>query len=455
MNTVPDDVLDKLRHHKQEHVLTWWEHLEAGQRRKLVEQLRPINLAELQSLFDLKEEKRLLPEEHCIAALPRPEVDAAQRKHYIERGEEELRRGTVAFLVVAGGLGSRLGFERPKGMFPIGPVTQNSLFQFHAEKILAMRRRYGKPFPFLVMTSPATDEETRRYFEEHTYFGLPDADVLFFCQGTMPALDLRTGRLLLEDKGELFLGPNGHGGTLTGLADSGLLDELERRGMRTIYYFQVDNPLINLADRFFLGQHLAQEAEASSKAVPKEKPSDKVGNFALVDGRCTIIEYSDLPDALAAKTDDQGRLLFWAGSPAIHLFDVAFLRRITQSAAKIPWHLARKKVPCLDEHGKRVEPEKENALKFERFIFDVLPLAERWTVMATSKKEFEPLKNATGADSPASVRQALIDQAADWLDHAGVKVRRDAEGHAIMPLEISPLHALDADELAAKGLYLH
>jgi UDP-N-acetylglucosamine/UDP-N-acetylgalactosamine diphosphorylase len=200
---------------------------------------------------------------------------------------------------------------------------------------------------------------------------------------------------------------------------------------------------------------VAQKAEVSSKVLPKEKPQDKLGNVVLVDGRCAIIEYSDFPESMAIKTDHQGRLLFWAGSPAIHLFDVVFLRRVTHDRVKIPWHRSSKKVPYLDKHGRRVEPKQENAIRFERFIFDVLPLAERWTVVVTSKSEFEPLKNATGPNSPASVRQALCDQAADWLEHAGVKAKRDAQGRAIVPVEISPLYALDAEELIAKGLYLH
>jgi UDP-N-acetylglucosamine/UDP-N-acetylgalactosamine diphosphorylase len=449
--------------HGQHHVLAWWDQLDGGQRRKLIEQLRSIDFAELKALFALKEEKSSLPAEQRIAPLPRPEDNAAERDQQRRLGEEALRRGAVAFLVVAGGQGTRLGFEHPKGMFPVGPVSNKTLFQIHTEKIVALRRRYGAPLPFLVMTSPATDEETRQYFQEQRYFGLPKDDVIFFCQATMPALDLQTGKLLMDSQAELFLGPNGHGGTLTGLADSGLLDALDRRGVRTISYFQVDNPLVALADRFFLGRHLAQRAEVSSKVIAKEKPTDKVGNFVLVDGRCSIIEYSDLPESLAVKADAQGRLLFWAGNPAIHLFDVAFLRKVTQGADRIPWHLARKKVPYVDEQGQRVEPAKENALKFERFIFDVLPQAERWTAAAITKKEFEPLKNATGPDSPATVRQALSDQAADWLEQAGVKVPRDAAGHVTAALEISPLYALDAEELAskvdrnlraAKGLYL-
>jgi UDP-N-acetylglucosamine/UDP-N-acetylgalactosamine diphosphorylase len=267
----------------------------------------------------------------------------------------------------------------------------------------------------------------------------------------MPALDLATGKLLMEEKGWLFLSPNGHGGTLTALAQSGLLDELRQRGIRTIYYFQVDNPLVNLADLGFVGQHVARNAEASSKVIPKETATDKLGNFVLVDGRCTIIEYSDLPEELARQKDDQGRLRLWAGSPAIHLFDVPFLSKITQEGGQIPWHVARKKVPYLDETGKHVEPQKENALKFERFVFDVLPLAERWTVVTTTRRdEFEPLKNAEGKESPLSVRQAISTQAADWLERAGAIVPRTADEHAAIPLEISPLFALDAEELAGK-----
>jgi len=214
--------------------------------------------------------------------------------------------------------------------------------------------------------------------------------------------------------------------------------------VRTISYFQVDNPLVNLADLVFLGQHLAHEAEVSSKVLPKRDPLEKVGNVLLVDGRCSIIEYSDLPESMARQTDDEGRPHLWAGNPAIHLFDVAFLGRVT-GAAGMPWHLARKKVPHVDEHGRPVTPEKENALKFERFIFDVLPLAERWTVLETDRyEEFAPVKNAEGADSPQTARQAISNLAADWACCAGLDVPAD------VLVEISPLFALDAEEFAAK-----
>jgi UDP-N-acetylglucosamine/UDP-N-acetylgalactosamine diphosphorylase len=451
MQSVPTDVLQRLRKHGQEHVLAGWDRLDDSGRAALLHQVASIDLDELARLHQRREQRAVRIDPARIMPLPHPERDPAQLAYYRTRGEEAYRGGEVAFLVVAGGQGTRLGFDKAKGLYPVGPITGKSLFQFHAEKVLALHRRFGRPMPLLVMTSPATDEESRRFFAEHRFFGLPESEVWFFCQGTMPAVDWDTGKLLLEATGRLFLSPNGHGGTLTGLADSGLLDRLEQRGVRTVYYFQVDNPLINLADLVFVGQHLAQDAQVSSKVLPKASPTEKVGNVVLLDGKCAILEYSDLDESLTRLTGTAGRPKLWAANPAIHLFDVGFLRRVTRDVDSMPWHLAHKKVPYVDEAGRTIEPAEANALKFERFIFDVLPLAERWTVFATTREaEFAPLKNAEGADSPATVRAALIGQAAEWLQQAGIQVPRDAQRNPAVALEVSPLFALDAEELARK-----
>jgi UDP-N-acetylglucosamine/UDP-N-acetylgalactosamine diphosphorylase len=414
------------------------------EQRELMEQLQGLDLAQLRQLYEKRDAAIAVPSSDRIAPVPVIGIDG-NASEARRRGENALKKGEVAVILVAGGQGSRLGFEHPKGMFPIGPVSNKTLFQLHAEKVLATSRRYGKPVPLLLMTSPATDDETQAFFKKHRYFGLPAVDVQFFQQGTMPALDIATGKLLMESPGRLFASPNGHGGTLTGLADSGLLDHMRERGIQHIFYFQVDNPLVKVADPIFLGHHLMANAEVSSKIVSKETPTDKVGNMVLIDGRCSIIEYSDLPKELAEQRDTNGKLRIWAGSPAIHYFAVDFLDRVTRGDARIPFHVARKKVPHVDEHGRHVEPTKENALKFEMFIFDVLPLADRWTVMETSRREeFVPLKNATDADSPEVVRRAICDLAKDWLESAGATV---ASGTAV---EISPLYALDADELKGK-----
>jgi UDP-N-acetylglucosamine/UDP-N-acetylgalactosamine diphosphorylase len=447
MHEVPAELRERLREHGQEHVLAWWHELQPHERHALVAQVKAIDLAHLRQLYAQRDETFSHPTPEHIRPVPVTRPDERDR----QVGEEALRQGYVAALVVAGGQATRLGFDKPKGVFAVGPVSGKSLFQIHAEKVLALARRYGKSVPLLVMTSPATHDDTQAFFKENRFFGLPPGEVHFFCQGTMPALDLATGRLLMEAKGRLFTGPNGHGGTLTALAESGLLDRLKARGVRQVFYFQVDNPLVKIADPPYLGHHIAAGADVSSKVVAKLGPTDKMGNLALIDGRCSIIEYSDLPAELAQQTDEQGKLRLWAGNPAIHIFSVDFLARVTQGPLRIPFHVARKKVPHVGADGKPVEPQKENALKFEMFIFDVLPMAERWTVVETSRREeFVPLKNATGPDSPETVRQALCDLAADWLEKAGVKVPRRADGGPAAPLEVSPLYALDAEELAAK-----
>lgn len=389
----------------------------------------------LASLYALRDEPHPLPPEESIqpppVAAPGPDSRAL--------GEQALARGEVAALLVAGGQGTRLGFDRPKGLFTIGPLSGKSLFQLHAEKVLALSQRFGQPVPLLIMTSHATHDETVAYFAENRQFGLAANQVRFFQQATMPTLCLHTGEALLEQPGVPILSPDGHGGTLTALAASGLLARLKAEGVRHVFYWQVDNPLVKIACPEFLGHHLAARAEVSSKVVAKRDAAERAGVFALVDGRCTIIEYSDLPAHLATQTDSSGRLRLWAGSPAIHLFDVDFLDRMTATPEGLPLHVARKMVPHLHDPV----PTQINALKFERFIFDVLPHAERWALVETTREEeFAPVKNATGHDSPATARAALLDQAQRWVQAVGAVPQGD--------IEISPLFALGPECLRGR-----
>jgi UDP-N-acetylglucosamine/UDP-N-acetylgalactosamine diphosphorylase len=405
-----------------------------------------IDIEEIASLYAQRDQGQPLPTNDRIAPVPMISHDAVTDADR-QAGAAALVRGEVAVLLVAGGQGTRLGFDKPKGMFPIGPISNKSLFQIHAEKVFAINRRYGKPAPFLIMTSSATHDDTVAFFEEHDYFRLPRSEVSFFQQGTMPSVEIATGRLLVEKPGVLFTSPNGHGGTITALSDSGLLEDLHRRGIRSIFYFQVDNPLVKVADPAFVGQHFLKRSEASSKAIEKAYPKEKMGVLSLIDNRCGIIEYSDMPDDLLHAKDNAGKLVHRAGSPAIHIFDIEFLRRIMEDANRLPYHIARKKVPNIGD----ADPQKENALKFERFIFDALPLADRWLVLeALRSEEFSPVKNKDGIDSPDTARRDLINLAAKWLELAGAKVARDEKGNAVVPVEISPCFALDQQELIAR-----
>ena len=253
------------------------------------------------------------------------------------------------------GQGTRLGFDGPKGTYPIGPVSAATLFQIHCEKILALSRRHGKPIPFYVMTSPENHETTRRFFAEHAQLRPGPRPPLR--PGADAGRRSRTrARSCSPGKDHLALSPDGHGGTLAALAAPGpggepsCLEEMKRRGIRTLFYFQVDNPLVQIADPAFLGLHRKAEAEVSFKVVEKVQPDEKVGVVVEVGGRPQVIEYSDLPAELAERREPEGNLELWAGSIAIHVFERAFIERIV-AEARLPFHRAIKKVRYLDESG--------------------------------------------------------------------------------------------------------
>jgi len=264
------------------------------------------------------------------------------------------------------------------------------------------------------MTSPATHDETVAFFEQHHYFGLNKSDVHFFRQGNLPATDAASGKLLLAEKHSLALSPDGHGGLLAALSRSGSIADMRRRGVETLFYHQVDNPLCRVCDPAFLGFHALASADVTTKVVAKQSPEEKMGVVVDVDGRSQIIEYSDLPAELTTHRDHTGGYVFWAGNTAIHCFQRAFFDRLLADKTELPLHRAKKKVPFVDDAGNFVKPETENVLKFERFIFDTLPIAGKSLVVeARREQEFYPLKNKTGDFSPELVKEQILRQNAD------------------------------------------
>ena len=441
----------RLGAHGQRHVLRFWGRLSPAEQQALARDIESVDLALVARLYrdEIANEDwaALARRAEPPAAIRLTDADRAEKAAAArERGRKALAAGEVGIVLVAGGQGTRLGFDRPKGTYEIGPVSGATLFQILFEKALAVSRRHGAAIPFGVMTSPATHDETVAFLAEHNYFGLPRDDVFVFCQGTMPAVDAGDGRLLLAEKGRLALSPDGHGGMLQALEGHGHLKELQRRGIRQLFYMQIDSPLVGVCDAEFLGFHLLAAAEVSTQVVAKGDPADRVGNLVEVDGRARIIEYSDLTDDAAGRRQPDGSLTLWAGNIAVHAFDLAFLARMAERAA-LPFHRAKKKVPFVNEQGTLVEPEEPNALKFERFIFDLLPLAARTLAVEVDEAEsFAPLKNASGAnkDTPETVRAAMTALHAKWLRQAGAVVD---DGVAV---EIGPLFALDAEEVARK-----
>lgn len=380
-------------------------------------------------------------------------------------GERLLAGGKVAAFVVAGGQGSRLGFEGPKGCYPATPVTRKPLFQVFAEQLLAARRKHGAPIPWYIMTSPLNHAATVKFFEDHRFFGLGAGEVMFFQQGVMPSFDMATGKILLAGPGEVATNPDGHGGAVAALHKSGALADMKRRGVEQLSYFQVDNPHVKVCDPVFLGLHAGggpgnqSSGEMSSKMIPKAAWDEKVGVFCQIKKEgpgggvwgLDVIEYSDMPPALAKATNADGSLTFAAGSIAIHIISVEFLGRLaTDPRFSLPFHRAEKKIPHVDlTTGQLVSPAANNGVKLERFIFDALAMARSSIVYETDRvEEFAPIKNAAGVDSVVSSQKLQTTRAARWLERCGTAIPKGPDGEPNCIIELSPLTAACVDDVA-------
>ncbi|MGI9015132.1 MAG: UTP--glucose-1-phosphate uridylyltransferase [Phycisphaerales bacterium] len=461
-----EDVRASLRAHQQEHILRFVDELQPGERDALLDEVEALDWEELDELIQtyvLERPHTALADDLAPASFfPGDPAKATGRQqydpaHYRVVGEAVVREGYVAAFTVAGGQGTRLGWNGPKGTYPATPITGKPLFRVFAEQLQAASRKYDVAIPWYIMTSPLNDEATRAFFADNNYFSLDRRDVFFFPQGVMPSFDAASGKLLLASKHELAMNPDGHGGSLKGLARSGALEDMAARGIQHISYFQVDNPLVRIIDPLFIGLHasaLGSSAEMSSKMVPKSHAGEKVGVFCQSNGRTMVVEYSDLPSDRALETDDDGSLRFVAGSIAIHLISVAFVQKLTQGGRlSLPWHRADKKVAYIDDSGALQNPESPNGVKLESFVFDAIPLAESSIVYETSRAdEFAPIKNASGDDSAATSHQIQSNRNAAWLEQHGVTIPRDEKGNVTAVIEISPLTALDADDLADVSL---
>ena len=449
---------DTLAPFEQQHTLRWWDDLSLAEQERLAQQIEQLDLETLE-----REMKRgpLVPAPEFLAKFqPPPYVrpsGSAEDAKAKAIGEELLRQGEVALVLVAGGEGTRLGYDGPKGTLPIGPVTGKTIFELHAEKIRAMRFRYGCALPLYVMTSDVTDDATRRFFDEHGNLGLGSDGVAFFRQGSTPVVN-RMGKLLMSSKSTIATSPDGHGGCIAALKDSGMLGDMRSRGVSVVFYFQVDNVLAQIADPVFLGYHRQRQADMSLKVLQKRDPREDVGVVGCVEGRLHIVEYRDLTVEQEYETDDLGQLKYRMGSIAMHAFTLDFLERMSDLPDGLPIHQGHKDVPYVDDDGTLQCTGQRNGITFETFVFDVLPHAKNALVFETIREQdFSPVKNPHGMDSPETAKRALVNLYSSWLERSHGMLPRDERGNVSVSVEISPLFALDAEDLRSRlgdGLWL-
>ncbi len=432
-----EEAMELLRTRGQEHVLSFWGSLNDEQKRNLLLQVEEIDFA------DVEQMQELLGGLGSKGAAPGKMEPADvmgdkdfDRQAMKEKGEQMLADGEVGCILVAGGQGSRLGFDGPKGCFPIGPVSGKTLFHVHAHKIAALEEKYNTQIPFYIMTSEANDKDTRDCFEQNDWMRLSPERVKFFTQNMWPAL-WRDGKFVLDRPDHIFMSPDGHGGLLSALKGRGMLDDMENRGLKTLFYFQVDNPMVEIADPVFIGLHGERRADVSVKVCEKRDPEEGVGVVVRRNGKYAVAEYSELSDEQKYARTDSGKLKFRFGSVAIHVFSYDFLKQ--EASGRLPLHLAHKKVPYCDDAGNTVKPEEPNAYKFEKFIFDVLPDADKVLNLEFKREnEFSPVKRASGDDSPATARGDMMKKHARWLKSNGVEVPCGENGVPQFKVEIDP-----------------
>jgi UDP-N-acetylglucosamine/UDP-N-acetylgalactosamine diphosphorylase len=393
----------------QLHLLQWYEQLDEAAQSRLLNQIESIDLEAIASLYEAAKQ----PAEVAGELAPMPAIDwesmpAEEQQVFAEQGLELLRTGKVGALVVAGGQGSRLGHPGPKGTFSIGLPKGESLFQLQAERLLDLSNQAGFFIPWYVMTSPENHDETVQFFSQHVHFGYPSTEIFFFQQAVLPAMDTE-GRILLAAKDQIALTPSGNGEVFASLARSGALQDMKRRGLEWIFYYNVDNALIQVADTRFLGVASHHNHPIATKAARKAYPEEKVGILCKRNGRPAVVEYTDVPKELMYASDEQGELIYGVGNISIHLFRLDWIER--HAGAALPYHAAFKKIPYLNGEGALQTPSEPNAYKFERFIFDFFPLVDHMTVLLMNRdEEFAPVKNQTGADSPETARQLVLKQ---------------------------------------------
>lgn len=437
-----NDALEKLEKYGQEHLLKYYGELSDDEKSHLLKDIENLDAEKISSLYrELVAEKKSETEEkselQSISSDDIRDFTEEEKKNLIQIGMEELKKGTVGVLQVAGGQGSRLGFDGPKGTFSVGLPSGKELFKLHGERILSLSKKAGRPIPWYIMTSPENNDATVSFFKDNDYFGLEKESVKFFPQQVFPSVDTN-GKIFMDSKCSVSKNPNGSGGCFTSLYEAGLLKEMEYMGIKYIFFCGVDNILLRPADPLFIGYAVKKGYDIASKSVRKKSPSEKVGVFTYRNGKPSIIEYIELSPAMAEEKDTNGKLRFGSGNVLMHIFRIDFIRRALEKNTK--YYAQHKKIKHMGNDGQEVSPTEPNGYKFESLYFDIFSEADDMAVLdIVREEEFAPVKNREGQDSVETAREMYMNLTTSWLENMGIETEEK--------IEISPLLSVYGDDL--------
>lgn len=394
-----EQALEELKKYNQVHLLVGYKELTDGQKKELLESISGIDLEYATKLISLSRERKLEGEIAPVKSVTKSDFD----KQNIEKMEsiayDIITNGEYAVITMAGGQGTRLGHTGPKGTYLLHlNIGDKYIFELSAEQLLEAYNRYGVYIPWYIMTSEANDKETRRFFKEHNYFGYPENKIEFFKQGELPITDTE-GNLVLEAKDKVFKASDGNGGVFNAIAKNRITDKLKLQGIKWALITGIDNILVNLVDEMYLGIVASSKSLNGVKSVEKTFPEEKVGLFCKRGGKPSIVEYSELDETMRYAKSKDGSLLYKEANIVNHLLNVELLEKIQNE--KLPIHKAYKGLNYVNKKGDFIVAKDPNLYKYEYFIFDYFNFVDDVVIYRVDRnKEFAPLKNREGEDSP-------------------------------------------------------
>lgn len=394
-----NEAKEKLKKYNQEHVLKFFDELNEDEKAQLIKQIDETDFSVIENIKTINENKKgvITP----LSCMEIPEIEA-NKEEFNKIGLDAIKAGKVGAVLLAGGMGTRLGSDDPKGMYNIGLTKDVYIFQRLIENLMDVVKASDTWIPLYVMTSDKNHEKTVGFFKEHNYFGYKEDMVCFFMQQMAPATDY-TGKVFLEEKYKISSSPNGNAGWFASMDRCGVLDKVHEAKIEWLNVFAVDNVLQRIADPVFVGATIKTSSDVGAKVVRKNAPDEKVGVMCLEDGRPSIVEYYELTDELMEAKDEKGDPAYNFGVILNYLFNVNALEEIMNN--NLPMHVVEKKIPYMDDNGDYHKPEEPNGYKFEQLVLDMIhELKTCLPYEVVRNHEFAPIKNKTGIDSVESAR---------------------------------------------------
>lgn len=411
MNANYEKAKEIVEKYGQTHLLKNYENLEEDKKEKLLEQILSINFEQVEQLYKNIKEKKYEETKKVepIHYIDKEKLDDEERNKYYSLGRKAIEEGKLAAVTMAGGQGTRLGHDGPKGTFDLGLPSHKPLFEILCDTLKEANKEYGVIIPWYIMTSEENNDETVNFFEQKKYFGYSKEHIKFFAQGKFPMMDTQ-GKLLIDLDGTIKEAADGHGGVYIAMLKNKVMEDMKARGIEWIFIGGVDNVLVKMVDPILMGVAIDENVPAAGKSVVKAYPEEKVGVFCKRDGKPSVIEYTELPEEMAKQRDENGELKFGESHILCNLFNLRAIEEISKNI--LPYHAAFKKASYLNENGETVIPDEPNAYKSEAFLFDAFEQLDNMEILRVKREEeFAPVKNSDekGVDCPKTARKLYMD----------------------------------------------